>query len=334
MMISDYFILPYRLSFKKRWMSSYGEHNSREGFLIEIEDEAGNSGIGEAAPLAEIGTETLHQCHKHLQELGEVIHHYTLDDLLLQLERERSDYPATAAGLESAIIQLLAKQQETPLSQWINPSASKQVKVNQIITDLEHETIDPEGGAVIKVKVGIHAPEKELEALEQLASTLPSRFSLRLDANRAWSIEQANWITQNLDQLPIESIEEPVSNPAIETIHTLQQQCDFPIALDESILEIGIEPLLQRPVRRLVLKPTRIGGPLTTYNIAQRCQQQGIEVVISSALESSVGIIAAAHCAAAVDPQQQNHHGLSTANLFSEDLTLAPLIKKGILHLP
>lgn len=333
MMINDYFILPYRLSFKQTWMSHHGQLSGREGFLVEIKDEMGNNGIGEAAPLPEIGTETLHQCHKRLQELGEVVHHYTLDDLLLQLDQERDHYPATAAGLESAIIQVYAKQQEKKPSHWLNPSASQQVRVNQVITDLDNGTFDPGEGSVIKVKLGIHPLQRELEGLQKLSSRLPPGFSLRLDSNQAWSFQEATWFIENISHLPVESIEEPISSPTLDKIHALQQQCNFPIALDESIFEHGIHSILQSSVRRVILKPTRMGGPLTTYKIAQDCQQQGIEVVITSSLESSVGVIAAAHCAAAVDPLQRQQHGLSTANFFSEDLTLAPPLKNGILHL-
>ncbi|MBT3309586.1 MAG: o-succinylbenzoate synthase [Gammaproteobacteria bacterium] len=334
MMISDYTIHPYRLSFQQPWHSSRGQHNHREGFLVELKDDKGNSAIGEAAPLPEMGSESLQQCHQKLLEMHEVILHCTAEAVLQQLAPYREHYPAFCCAIESATVMLLAKQQQLTLSQWFNQSSASQLQLNQITT-LQHPVINPNGASVIKLKVGIAPIETELKQLQQLAKQLSPKQQLRLDANQAWSFEQASTFLQHLQSLPIESIEEPIQNPTLEQFQQLQQQCHFPIAVDESMQTIGLSPIVESStLQRVVLKPMLLGGPQSCFNIAQQLQQAGIEVVITSTLESSIGILSAAHCAAAIDPHQLQAHGLDTARLFNEDLTLAPTIKNGILHLP
>lgn len=335
MMISDYFTLPYRLAFRQPWISSHGERTQREGFLIELKDASGNRGVGEAAPLPEMGTETLKQCHKKLLESAETIYHLSAEALLKALEPYRSNYPAFCCGMESAAVALRAAQERQSPSQWFNSHCAPQVRVNQFISHIDHSLIDSASSPIIKLKLGLAPLEQELEQLRLLCSQLSPKQQLRLDANQAWSTSEAEYLLQQLQGLPIESIEEPTHSPTLESTARLQQQTEIPIALDESVRQIGIPQILEHAtVRRIVLKPTLLGGPHYCQTVAQTLQQQGIEVVITSALESSIGILSAAHCAAAIDPQQLHTHGLATAHLFNEDLTLAPTIKNGILHLP
>ena len=332
-MIKDYFVLPYRLSFSRPWISHHGEYRYRKGFLVELEDIQGNRGVGDAAPLPEMGTETLHQCHERLLEWGKIAPHYTPEELLTLLDDDREKTPALCSGIESAIVDLLSKQQQMPLHRWLNPDSTNQVKLNQV-TSLKHPEITTEGGPVIKLKLGVAPIEQELEQLTRWVKTLPSHYRLRLDANQAWHYAEAEWLLSQLEGLPIDSLEEPIRSPTLKQLEALQQQCAFPIAVDESLHTIGFEAVQQSPLRRVILKPTLTGGPWTTYQQARQLQQHGIEVVITSMLESAIGTLTAAHCAAAIDPLQKMAHGLSTFRCFSDDLAVAPEIKHGILLLP
>ena len=68
-MIHQFQFAPYQLHFKHPWISHHGCRTERDGFLIQLVDENGLLAEGEAAPLPEIGTESLQQCHLQLQQL-------------------------------------------------------------------------------------------------------------------------------------------------------------------------------------------------------------------------------------------------------------------------
>ncbi len=335
-MINGYSIRPYCLTFKRPWKSHHGQQTQRHGFLVELTDSDGNRSIGDSAPFPELGTETLSQCHQQLLTLEESFDHISTEALLSRLQPLRTDYPALCCGMESAILSLISRQQQCTPAQWLNPNASDRVRVNQIVSDLTRPEIDPTGSSIIKVKLGIRPFEIELKQIQQLSSILLPQQQLRLDPNGAWCFEEAHWFIQQLDGLPIESIEEPLHHPTLTAIQQLQQLTPIPIVLDESLQKIGMDALLHspQPIQRAVLKPTLLGGPLTTSTIAQQLQQHGVETIITSTLESAIGVTLTAHCAAAVDHQQQLVHGLDTCRLFTTDLALAPTIKNGILHLP
>ncbi len=108
------------------------------------------------------------------------------------------------------------------------------------------------------------------------------------------------------------------------------------IALDESLTRFSQEELLeQAPVRRLIIKPCVLGGLLPAKRLADRAQQAGIESVVTSTLESAVGIRAAAQLAMAINqPGRPLAHGLATSDWFTINVTEPPAILHGRLQLP
>ena len=331
-MISQLRFHPYRLRFKQPWTTHYGTCSHREGFLVELLDTAGRKGVGEAAPLPEIGTESLARCEQGLQQFQESFPHSS-ESLTAALAPYRKDTPALCCGLESALLQLSSQQQQVAPQLLLNSESSQTIQVNQILPPLPTPTYQPEGNTILKLKLGIAPIEQELSALQSWAATLPAPFQLRLDINQGWSATEAAWFLSKAKALPIESIEEPLQHPTLASLESLQQQSSFPIAIDESLPDFDLEKICQSTIQRAVLKPTRLGGPLTTVQIAQQLQQHQISTVVTSALESSIGLHIAACCAAAIDPHQQLAHGLGTASLLEEDLAVAPRIEDGVLSL-
>jgi len=85
-------------------------------------------------------------------------------------------------------------------------------------------------------------------------------------------------------------------------------------------------------VRRLVIKPARHGGLLASTELALRARASGLEVIVTSALESAYGIATLTHLAAAVAPDAV--HGLATADWLASDTGLSPPILNGRMPLP
>ncbi|MBL6969020.1 MAG: o-succinylbenzoate synthase [Gammaproteobacteria bacterium] len=338
-MINSLFILPYHLPLRHPWVTSHGTINNRAGFLVEISEQDSVAGLGDAAPLPEMGSESLEQCRKTLELLKEEADNISVDDLLARLPDLRNTSPAACCGVESALITILAKRCGLTPGSWISPNATNKIRVNHPAGTLAKATEPVDGESVIKVKVGLSSIDEEVAQLYSLAATLPQHTEIRLDANQAWSITEASQFISAIQALPmpinIESLEEPLKNPTLETINKLQRETPFPLALDESVSDFGVETLLKNEqLQRVVLKPALMGGPYTTFKIATQFKERGVDVIITSALESSVGIISAAYCAGAVDPEQRHAHGLATSSLLAEDLMLALPIKNGILTLP
>jgi O-succinylbenzoate synthase len=298
--------LPYALPLKRPWQTSNGEFDQRQGRLLRLQSADGLTGWGDCAPLPEFGI---------------------------------SDASATAFAEECAHLDLIAQQAGLPLNAWLSgePPVSN-VTVNRNFGPILKcspealaEAADA-GFSVLKLKVGIAPVSDEIAAMHQLAKSLPADLSLRLDANRAWNFADAQSFITACAGLPIEGLEEPLAEPTPVLLQNLQSTAAFPLAIDESIHLLDAYFFRHPPVRRIVIKPARHGGLLASIELALRARASGIEVIVTSSLESACGLLACAHLAAAVAPNAE--HGLATSEWFSEDTGTAPAIIGGRMTIP
>ena len=298
--------LPYALPLKSPWQTSRGELGARKGRLLRLQTADGLTGWGDCAPLPDFGI---------------------------------TEKSATAFAEECAYLDLVAQHAGLPLNAWLNGEpAIANIAVNRNFGPILKS--DPglfiqaaeEGFSVIKLKVGLHALADEIAGLQRLAGDLPPRLSLRLDANRAWHFAEAQNFIAACAGLPIECLEEPLAEPTPVFLAKLQSTAAFPLAIDESVNLLDTQFFRHPPVRRIVIKPARHGGLLACVELALRAHASGLEVIVTSSLESACGLLACAHLAAAVAPDAV--HGLATADWFAEDTGTAPAIVGGRLPLP
>ena len=298
--------LPYALPLKAPWQTSGGTLTRRDGCLLRLQDVEGRVGWGDRAAWPEFGID---------------------------------EAAATGFAEETAYLDLLAQASGLPLNAWLSgraPAASVAVNANfgpifAVDRSQLAEAAD-QGFQVIKLKAGLRPVAEEIAALHRIATNLPPTVRLRLDANRAWSAEDAANFVAACADLPIEGLEEPLADPRPAWLDRLQSAAAFPIAIDESIHLLTADFFRTPAVRRIVLKPARHGGLLASIEIALRARASGIEVIVTSSLESVCGLLASAHLAAAVAPEAT--HGLATADWFARDTGIVPEIIGGRLLLP
>jgi o-succinylbenzoate synthase len=329
---------PYRLPLRRRWLSHRGTLGERRGWLICLQTES-QSGVGDCAPLPSAGTETAAEAEAWLRRYcggfagkdPAILH-----DLL---DTHTGIPPAVRCGLETALIDLLAKQQGISIAQWLNPNAARAVEVNANLGALDVQSAErirgSHGYSVIKMKLGMAPLEQELSLLLQAAEGLSEGVSLRLDANRAWTAGEAMQLLSVCESLPIESIEEPLAAPELEALRQLQQDTAIPLALDESLKALDPEAVLRRPpVRRLTLKPMVMGGLTPAMAWAQRARDAGMDAVVTTTVDSAIGVWAAVNLAAALGSRGEKlAHGLATSEWLSKDVAAPPEIVQGRISL-
>jgi o-succinylbenzoate synthase len=140
---------------------------------------------------------------------------------------------------------------------------------------------------------------------------------VRVDANGAWTVGQAIEAAKAL--APLEYLEQPCAT--VEELAQVRRQVDVPIAADESIRKAGDPLAVVRAGAAdiAVLKVAPLGGVSALLAIAADID---IPVVVSSALDSAVGIGIGLQAAAAL-PQLDHACGLGTGRLFVEDVVEA-----------
>lgn len=331
---------PYQLPFSTPWKSSKGLLRGRQGWLISLTDTNGHTGYGDAAPLPEIGTETLQQAEAWLNPQLSTLLGGEPEKCLHTLPCAATR-PASRFGLETALLDLQAKQRGIPLYRLLTSEKPEAIRVNASLGSLESgieartQAAQSAGFTTLKLKLGLYPLAEELAALQKLCRQLPADCQLRLDANQAWHAENTDALIQGLEGLPIESLEEPFRDLDLNSLDTLQAALPFDLALDESLrVFLHDHPLADLPVRRIIIKPALLGGILPSLKLIQEADQRGIRCVITSSLESSAGIWPLLHLAAAADIiSRPAIHGLATASLFRRDPGNLPLITSGLIRL-
>ncbi|NHC14924.1 o-succinylbenzoate synthase [Motilibacter deserti] len=218
---------------------------------------------------------------------------------------------------------------EAAFSGW-PPPVRDSVPVNATVPAVGPERAQQLVGAAgcTTVKVKVAEPGQGLDAdVERVAAVrdaLGPAGKVRVDANGAWNAEEAVQRIRALDIAAggLEYVEQPC--PTIDELASVRRRVHVPIAADESV-RMSDDPL--RVVRAeaadiVVLKVAPMGGVASCLIVAE---QVGVPVVVSSALETSVGLAAGVALAAAL-PELPYACGLGTARLLAGDLASEPLL--------
>lgn len=182
------------------------------------------------------------------------------------------------------------------------------------------------GCATAKVKVAEPGQVlvNDVERLEAVRDALGPGGRIRIDANGAWTVDDAVVAIRLLDEAAggLEYVEQPCAT--VEELAALRRRIDTPIAADESIRRVG-DPLRVKELEAAdiaVLKVQPLGGVHACLRLADDLD---LPVVVSSAVETSVGLAAGVALAAAL-PELPYACGLATQPLLSADVTDQPLV--------
>jgi len=201
------------------------------------------------------------------------------------------------------------------------------VTVPAVGPEQAHRIVTASGGCrTAKVKVAEHGQsvDDEIARLEAVRDAIGPDGAVRVDANAAWDLETALERLTLLDRAAggLEYAEQPV--PAVDDLARLRRRTHVPIAADESIrrAEDPFAVARAQAADVVVLKVQPLGGVRACLELAERI---GLPVVVSSALETSVGLAAGVALAAAL-PELPYACGLATAQLLTADVVAEPLL--------
>ena len=315
-----------QLHFKQPAGTSRGVYTTRNVWYIVLSDEQQPThyGVGECAPLPALSCDDLPD---YEQLLIQVCHAFEQTGKI-DYEAFRP-YPSILFGLETA----LAHYQARSLQLWYTPfSKGKEgIPINGLIwmgnfDEMYHRIEEKmqQGFRCIKLKIGAIDFDKELELLAHIRRHFsPEQIELRVDANGAFSPQDALEKLKRLNEYQLHSIEQPIRAGQWEEMAKLCACTPFPIALDEEL--IGINERSQK-IRLLeticpqyiILKPSLHGGINGSEEWIELAAERGIGSWVTSALESNIGLNAIAQWTATLMPTLPQ--GLGTGLLFTDNI--------------
>ncbi|WP_122816236.1 o-succinylbenzoate synthase [Nocardioides pantholopis] len=219
--------------------------------------------------------------------------------------------------------------EEAAAGDWPEPlraSVPVNVTVPAVGPQAAYDVVRRGGCRTAKVKVAEPGQTlaDDLARVEAVRDALGPEGRVRVDANGGWPVEEAVAAVRALDRAAggLEYVEQPCAS--VEDLARVRRRVDVPVAADESIRRAA-DPYRVRDLEAAdiaVLKVQPLGGVRACLRIAEDI---GLPVVVSSALESSVGIAAGVALAAAL-PELPHACGLATVQLLTDDVTVDPLL--------
>lgn len=224
----------------------------------------------------------------------------------------------------------LAAAREAAFEGWPAPVRDR-IPVNVTVPAVEperaHQIVAASGCRTAKVKVAERGQDErdDLARVEAVRDALGPSGRLRVDVNGAWDVDTAARMIRRLDRFDLEYVEQPCAT--LEEMARVRRLVDVPVAADESIRRAE-DPLKVRAAEAAdvaVLKVQPLGGVRAALRVAEAC---GLPVVVSSAVETSVGLAAGVALAAAL-PELRYACGLATLSLLDGDVVDDPLTPVG-----
>ncbi len=299
--------------------AAYGAIAHREIYELEIGGEDGVGGRGEAAPLEAYDGVSPARARAALEAYRIVIEDSSDDrpgGELLDACRAADDLPQALAAVDMALWDRAGRRAARPVARLLTDDVLDEVAVNATI-GAEDRAGAAAGAAAaraagfrcVKLKVGIGDDAGRVAAVRAALGPEPL---LRLDANGAWSVDEAVAAIEALAAADLELVEEPVHG--LGALRELRDRVAVRIAMDETAAEPGA--LASGAADAVCLKLGRCGGISGLLACATLVRASGAEAYVASTLDGPLGIAAALHAAAAL--RIEAACGLSTLDLFAD----------------
>jgi len=308
-------LLRLSIPFREPFVTANGVFTARELLLLRLEASDGTVGWGEAAPFEPYDGVPLERAIAALSGGG------------------GRRPPQARAAEEIARLDLEARQEGRPLAEPVKDA----LPVNMTLGAGPPEEVAAQareglraGYACFKLKAGLPDDLDRVAAVREAIGPWPA---LRVDANRAWSVDEAVANIRAIEDHDLEFVEQPCRS--VEDLRAVRGRVSTPIAADESARSL-------RAVRRLVeleacdvvnVKVAGAGGFKAARETLRLARASKLGAFLSSTLDGPWGIAAALQLAASEDVTLAC--GLATLDLFDAPIARAlPAPRNGTLKVP
>lgn len=317
----------HTLDFIQPGGTSRGELTSKDSWFILIKDKSEPQvvGIGECSILKGLSIDDRPDFVQKLNKVCNDInnYHYWLDEGLFE-------FPAIRFGVEMAMKDLTSGGNKL-LFPSLFTEGNNAIPINGLVWMGDYNAMKKRilekielGYNCIKVKIGAINIEEEIKLLKIIRDDFTEKdIELRLDANGAFSFEDALDKLNRLSEFAIHSIEQPIKQHQWEKMAEICSKSPIPIALDEELIGIYQREDIKRMLEVIsphfiILKPSLLGGWRQSQMFIEEAAERNIDWWVTSALESNIGLNAIAQWTYTL--QNSKPQGLGTGQLFSNNI--------------
>ncbi|WMN11220.1 o-succinylbenzoate synthase [Marivirga salinae] len=334
----------HTLQFKFEAGTSRGTLKEKDTWYLKLFSDNKLIGIGEAGPLKGLSVEPLDQMETKLEKVCEQLIGMQIPKSIEEAFEIAKDispdgFPSIRFAIETALLDALQGGKklifDTPFYQ-----GKERIPINGLIWMGSEEFMQKQiqekldaGFDCIKMKIGAIDFETELNLLKSIrAKFSKNEITLRVDANGAFSPDEAMSKLTQLAALDLHSIEQPIKARQINEMTKLCTSTPLPIALDEELIGVNAyedkEKLLkQTQPQYIILKPSLIGGIQSTLEWIKIAESMNIGWWMTSMLESNIGLNAICQLASYLKVKMPQ--GLGTGQLYHNNIASPISIANG-----
>ena len=316
--------------FKQPAGTSRGVYTERRSWFLQIKD-SDRVGVGECAPLPDLSCDAMEPYiyNKVLREFCDQV------EKTGQIDYEvMRNHPSMLFGLETALRSLQSNGR--CLFDTAFARGEEGIPINGLVWMGTYEEMLQrmeakleQGYRCVKLKIGAIDFDCELDLLKRIRDRFSRReVELRLDANGAFSYEDALYKLELLSQYAIHSIEQPIKAGQWANMAELCRDAPLPIALDEELIGVNDPEQKQQMLHiikpaYIVLKPSLHGGMNGCKEWIDIANGECVGSWITSALESNVGLNAIAQfCSSVYGDGISMPQGLGTGQLYTDNIPM------------
>lgn len=300
-----------------------------ESVIVELSD-GSVTGIGEAAPSRFYG-ETTETVVGYLERMRPTVESAANEsELMAELVSRggRSD-PAARASLEIAAHDMMGKRCGVPLYSHfgLDPGATPVTTMSIGLDEPEvmlEKALEAKGFPLLKIKLD---RESDLSIVERIKESTGGRVTV--DANCAWTRDEAVEKLAELARIGIELAEQPVAADDIEGLAYVRERTSVPVFADESCPTSADIPEVAQAVDGIVIKLMKCGGLIEAVKMAGMAKDRGLRTLIGCMMETSLSLTAAAHISPLTD-----YADLDSGLLLLRDPYTGMRIERGRIILP
>lgn len=280
-------------------------------FIVRIETDAGVTGLGCAAPAAEVTGETTDACREALTAtLARYLDGAAVDEdpsaLALGALDVATGTPAACAAIDMALWDIAAIAAGRPLCRHLGGAGGgRATSVTIGICDSD-ETVAraqaylADGFSILKVKAGDDV-DADVETISRLREAVGAEAGIRIDANQGYTLAEARRFLAATAGLALELIEQPLTRDALEDAAALTRESTIPVIADESAVSVEDcrRVIAARAAHGINIKLMKCGGISVARQIQTLAEGAGFTLMIGCNDESRISIAAGLHFALA-----------------------------------
>jgi L-alanine-DL-glutamate epimerase-like enolase superfamily enzyme len=329
------------LPFVASFAHSAKERTFSDSIVVKVRDESGIEGFGEGAPREYVTGETQATALAHIAETlwpsvarrplapcsaTDVLPEFVPDALIAGTVSDG----ASRSALELAILDLVLRLKKLSTADLL-PPRRQIVCYSGVITSGSLETVARYARQMkliglrhVKVKLGSC---DDVERVGIVRETMGPDVSIRVDANAAWSFDQAVSTIRAIKTYGIVSVEQPLPRSMLAETAMLRREVEVPLMADESIVTMrDAEKLIEAKAADLFnIRISKCGGLVRSLRLAKYARQNGVRLQVGSQVgETAILSAAGRHLAASIDKVEFVEGSYGTM-LLAEDVTNDPV---------